>query len=117
LEIDNIIKIKEKELIAKYNTSSSGYNLTLGGDGCCGHAPSNETRLKMSKSRMGKKKILREDSLNFKKVKQYSVSGEFICEYPSIAIAARTVGAKQQHISRCCKGQRNKTRGFIWKFS
>lgn len=53
-------KSKERELIAKYHTcvyddNKMGYNMTFGGEGTLGHVASEETRRKMSESKMGEK--------------------------------------------------------------
>lgn len=50
-------KEKEKELIARYDTTNpeKGYNLTLGGDGTVGYQHTNEAKAKMSKAKQGKK--------------------------------------------------------------
>jgi hypothetical protein len=116
-EIDSLIKQKEKEFIVKYNSTMFGYNLSWGGDGSCGHYPSQETRNKMSKTHTGlKHSAIKMDNAITKRVLQFDLSGNFIKEYFSIAEASRCIGAKEQHISRCCYGQRKKTRGFVWKF-
>jgi hypothetical protein len=47
---------------------------------------------------------------------KYSKQGEFICEYPSIGMAARDVGHDGSHITRCAKGGRPTAGGYIWKF-
>lgn len=51
---------------------------------------------------------------NAKSVLQYSISGEFIREYPSIAAAKRVTGIN--NIYYVCVGQRPSAGGFIWKF-
>ena len=115
--IDKIIKDKEKELIAEYNTIAWGYNLSMGGDGSCGTSPSQETRDKMSTTRKGRKySIDKYIEGRTKPVLQYDLNGNLIREFFSIVEACRITGAKSQHISRCCKGLRNKTRGYKWAF-
>ena len=56
--------------------------------------------------------------LHSSKVVQYTLDGEFIAEYQSIAEAARKTGIKQSNISHCCIGTYGfKTAGgFIWKY-
>ena len=45
---------KEISLIALYDTMNTGYNTTAGGDGCLHRICSDESRMKMSKSHLGK---------------------------------------------------------------
>jgi len=52
-----------------------------------------------------------------RKVIQLSIDGVEICEYNSASEASRVTGARQQLISACCLGKRNKTSGFKWKYS
>lgn len=114
LKIDSIIKNKEKELIEYYNTTVTGYNCTLGGDGSCGCYPSLETRKKQSERQLGKK---RPNSRALRKpVIQLTLNDEFIKEWKSVADAAKAVNAPSQHISRCCHNERKQTRGYKWKF-
>ena len=49
-------------------------------------------------------------------VLQYSKSGEFIAEYPSIKEAEKQTGCYQGNICNCCKGERKSAGGFIWKY-
>ena len=54
-----------------------------------------------------------------RKVEQYSLQGEKIATYRSLAEAAAAVGCSYTHISHCCKeGTKEKTaKGFIWKYA
>ena len=58
-----------------------------------------------------------ENGYGSKTVLQYDLSGKFIKEYPSIAEAARSVGTRQNYISKCCSGYSTYTqvKGFQWK--
>lgn len=58
------------------------------------------------------------DKNKSKPVLQYSIEGEFIKRYPSIAEAHRKTGAGKKEISKCCNNNpRYKTaKGFIWKW-
>lgn len=52
-------------------------------------------------------------------VEQYTLNGEFVQEFPSSMKAADYFGkgkSAASHITECCKGKRNKTLGFIWKY-
>ena len=97
----------------------NGYNLTEGGDG---EIPCEETRKKMSESHKGKttwnKGLL--NNKQSKAVLQYSLTGDFIMEHPSISEAARTLGidiGNCSHISRCCKGKEKSEYGFKWCYA
>lgn len=52
-----------------------------------------------------------------KPVLQFTKSGEFIREWPSIHEITRVLGFPQGNISNCCLGQRKSASGFVWKFS
>jgi hypothetical protein len=51
-----------------------------------------------------------------KKVLQYDKDWNFISEFDSIIEAAKKTGANDRHISCVCKGKRNFTEGFRWKY-
>lgn len=48
-------------------------------------------------------------------VKQYTLDGVFIKEWNCINDAIRET--KASHICDCCKGKRNSSKGFIWRYS
>lgn len=52
----------------------------------------------------------------FKAVCKYDLNGVFICEYTSICEAARENGVHDTNIVKCCKGIRQSTGGFKWKY-
>lgn len=52
----------------------------------------------------------------FKKVIQFSLEGEKMTEYSSVAEASRGTGISKTCISRCCRGERGKSSGFLWKY-
>ncbi len=52
-----------------------------------------------------------------KHIHQYSVDGNFINSYPSIAEAGRAVGVSAAVISGCLRGKYNTAKGFIWKYA
>ena len=134
----------EQYYIKFYNTLyPNGYNLEKGGRG---GVPCEETRKMMSKSMKGRpspnkgKPMSREQKkklsdahkgkttwnkglLNNKQSKvvlQYSLTGDFIMEHPSISEAARTLGidiGNCSHISRCCKGKLKSAYGFKWCYA
>lgn len=51
------------------------------------------------------------------KVNQYSLKGELIKQYKSIAEAEKETGADNSKISMCCRGKRNKTKGYKWEYA
>ena len=55
---------------------------------------------------------------NNKKVYQYDLDGNFVCEFDSIKKAGLSIGNGNQHvaISRCCRGVRPTAYGYLWKF-
>lgn len=51
-----------------------------------------------------------------KKVFQYSLNGEILARYNSVAEASRETGISKTCISRCCRGERRSSSGFLWKY-
>ena len=51
-----------------------------------------------------------------KKILQFTKSGEFIKEWPSIREASRELGIAQSNICSCCKGKIKSVGGFIWMY-
>ena len=51
-----------------------------------------------------------------KKVFQYSLNGEILAHYNSVAEASRITGLSKTCISRCCRGERRSSSGFLWKY-
>lgn len=49
-----------------------------------------------------------------KPVLQYTLDGEFVAEYPSIAEASRETGIS--HISKCCNCKRKTAGSSIWRY-
>lgn len=49
-----------------------------------------------------------------KEVRQYTLSGELVGEYPSIRDAAFKTGMNAKSISRCCTNKRKSYKGFVW---
>lgn len=52
-----------------------------------------------------------------KKIKQLSLTGEFIKEWESTAEAVKILGFSSSGICACCLGRRKSHKNFIWKFS
>ena len=53
---------------------------------------------------------------NKRKVGKFDLSGHFIGEFDSIALAAASVGKTSQQLQQCCKGNLKTAHGFIWKY-
>lgn len=51
-----------------------------------------------------------------KAISQYSLDGILIETFASIAEASRRTGIQRSHICNVCKGKRNHTGGFKWKY-
>ena len=51
-----------------------------------------------------------------KKVLQFTLTGELIREWPSVAECERN-GFNKGKVSECCNGKRKTYKGFIWKYS
>lgn len=50
-------------------------------------------------------------------IKQYTLEGEYMCEYESIAEAARLTNNSHGNIQSCCCGKRKSAGGSIWKYA
>jgi group I intron endonuclease len=51
-----------------------------------------------------------------KELRQYDQQGGLIAKYKSVSEAARITGISKTCISRCCRGEREQTGGFLWKY-
>lgn len=51
-----------------------------------------------------------------KKVFQYSLNGEILARYNSVAEASLETGISKTSISRCCRRERKSSSGFLWKY-
>ena len=51
-----------------------------------------------------------------KAIKQFTLNGELVAEYPSIMDAERTLGFDHSSICACCKGKKKQYNGFVWKY-
>ena len=51
-----------------------------------------------------------------KKILQFTKSGEFIREWPSMREAERELGIARSSISCCCNGIRKSAGGYVWKY-
>ena len=85
--------IKEKELIRLYKEGGKCYNIASGGKGVPG------TRER--------------------KIKQYSLKGNFLREFNSLREAEEYLGKSRAftNISACCDGRKHRAYGYIWRYS
>lgn len=51
-----------------------------------------------------------------KSVLQLKLNYVYVAEYKSVAEASRQSGISKTCISRCCRGEREQTGGFLWKY-
>ena len=137
---------KEKNYILKYGSNSIGYNSDSGGgfkktvyqydlNGNLIAVYNNLDEIKIS----SKKRIsnaclngnahggylwsyVQHDTLIPKKdkrlkgVKQYDFSNNLLKEYKSVAEASKLSGISKTCINRCCRGERESSGGFLWKY-
>jgi hypothetical protein len=52
-----------------------------------------------------------------KEVFQYCLGGNLLVQYISVVEATRRTGVSKTCIARCCRGERENSGGFIWKYS
>ena len=52
-----------------------------------------------------------------KKILQFTKSGEFIREWPSMSEASRRLGIAKQSICSCCLGKRKSAGGYVWEYA
>ena len=116
----------EAELMKWYDSVDNGYNTSEYDS--MHYERTEETRRKMSESHTGEKaywfgKHLTEEhrkhmseSHGVNGILQYSKTGEFIAEYPSIWEAERKTGCHSSNICNCCKGKYKYSGGYVWKY-
>ena len=78
-----------------------------------GKSLSNETKNKISKANTNNPRISTP-------VRQYTLAGKFVNEYPSLSEAVRQnpeLHLSHSKISLCCSGKRQTHKGYIWKYS
>ena len=116
----------EAFLIAMLDSVENGYN-TSSFDSS-NYKRTEKSRKKMSEAKTGEnnpnfgkhlseehRKKIRENNPS-KQVLQFSKTGEFIAEYPSVREAERRTGCHNQSICKCCKGKLKSCGGYIWKY-
>lgn len=116
----------EAFLIAMLDSVENGYN-TSSFDSS-NYKRTEKSRKKMSEAKTGEnnpnfgkhlseesKRKIRENNPS-KPVLQFSKTGDFIAEYPSVREAERRTGCHSQSICKCCKGKYKSCGGYIWKY-
>lgn len=104
---------KEVELIAHYDSTNRefGYNIQNGGHSV--GVFTDETKKKMSESHKNIDMPWTKSA-----IWQYSLDGEFIEEFESIAAVIRKYGFRSSSsISKCCNGLLKKAYGYIWRYA
>ena len=129
-----------------YYKTGLGYNMTLGGMTRGSYNHSEETRLKLSKIKKGKKlseaakrniaeghrglklseqhkaSLQKAHKADMRRIRQLTVNGVLIAEYDSIKAAERTTGINRGGISACINGRQQRTTGrdgvsYLWKLA
>ena len=92
-------------------------NMTNGGEGTYGRIVSEETKRKMSKSKLGKtpKNLSLLISSRVKKVYQYGLDGVLLKEWKSMNDAKRELSIN--NINMVANGKRCTAGGYIWRYS
>lgn len=52
-----------------------------------------------------------------KKINQYDLNGNFIKQWNSMKEAGESLNICRQDISMCCRGIRNKTNNYVWRYA
>lgn len=126
--------------IGYYNTYTSGYNCTLGGEGSIGYKHSEEVLYKISKALKGKKKSKdfgikvserlkgKPKSMEIKKklseskknkgnkIIQYNLLGEYIKTWNNIDEVSKALKVSRESIAGCCRGKSKTAHRFIWRY-
>lgn len=132
------LQVMESYFIKEYDSANTGYNMTIGGEGCLNYKHSDSVRKTLS--HIGTTKIGEKNSffgkkhktetieknknknietltkLKGRKIAQYSMDGNLIRLYNSVRSAAREIGRSHPSILNCCKGNLKHAHGFVWKY-
>ena len=92
----------EAELMKWYDSVENGYNTSAYESHHCKHSEESKNKIR--------------ENTPSNPVLQFSKTGEFIAEYPSLMEAERHTGCNPSHICECCKGKYKSTGGFIWRY-
>lgn len=80
----------------------------LGNKSALGHVVSVEAKDRISKAKKGKP-----NAKLSKPVYQYTLEGEFIKMWPSVAECSKN---GFHHVADCCRGKRKQDKGYIWSY-
>ena len=69
---------------------------------------------RMTESMKGK--FVGAKSVLSKRIYQYSINGDFICEWESLHAIKRELNINIANISSCCSGTRKSAGGYVWKY-
>lgn len=61
-------------------------------------------------------KIITKKDLRVKSVNQFSIEEKFIENFKSASEASRKTGISKTCITRCCRGERENSGGFLWRY-
>ena len=129
------LNIKEKVYIQLYDSFENGYNETLGGEGKKGFIPSEETRKRLSEAKKGKnhpfygKHFSEEHKQKLSEANKGKNAGEnnprakavYCYEKNEIRLTAKEwadeLCLNRARISYCCKGKRNHTGGYHFRYA
>lgn len=117
-KIENDLTINHKDEVRDNNYLGNLELMTIAENNNYGHHQENSrnTRLKLyAKRKAEKEQIIKEKKSRKKILYQYSIDGELIKKWDSVKEAQTAY--KTSHISDCCLGRRNKTKGYIWMYS
>lgn len=111
LDLDKL----ETHYIQEYDSVNNGYNSYIGNGA---HLIPRTPRIYKDCCAPPVKYQSHEDGARkqFKPVAQYDLEGNYITSYKSVSEASRCTGIHSTNISRCCNGQINRVRKFIFKF-
>lgn len=139
-------EIASIRLEQSYYKTGLGYNMTLGGMTRGSYNHTEETRLKLSKIKKGKKlseaamrniaeghrglkftelhktNLQKAHKADMRRIRQLTVDGVLVAEYDSIKAAERTTGINRGGISACINGRQQRTTGrdgvsYMWKLA
>lgn len=115
----NKLDFLETFYIEKFNTVKNGYNTALGGKTHNRKLTKEERELKSKKAKAKYNGNTPEHLVSYiesskKVILQYSLTGDFIKEWESIASIIKAFG--KVDITSCCTGKRTKIKGYVWRY-